>query len=62
MPLKTTDAQRRASLKWEQENNEKITIKLRKGSDLSKAAIQAAAQRDGQSVNAWIIDAIRDKI
>ena len=28
--LRTTEAQRRASLKWERENTDKITIKLRK--------------------------------
>ena len=54
--LKTTEAQRRASLKWERENVEKITIKLRKDQ------IRHAAERCGQSVNAWILDAIRDKI
>lgn len=60
--LKTTEAQRRASLKWEHENNEKITVKLRVGADPSKEQIKAAADRAGQSVNAWIIDAIRDKL
>ena len=60
--LKTTDAQRRASLKWEQENNEKITVKLRKGIDPSKEQIRAAAARAGMSVNAWIIEAITDKL
>lgn len=60
--LKTSEAQRRASLKWERENNEKITVKLRTGSDPSKDQIRAAADACGQSVNAWIIEAIRDKL
>lgn len=60
--LKTSEAQRRASLKWERENNEKITIKLRTGTDPSKDQIKAAAQAAGQSVNAWIIEAIRGKL
>lgn len=60
--LRTSEAQRRASLKWERENNEKITVKLRTGSDPSKAQIRAAAAATGQSVNAWIIEAIRDKL
>lgn len=60
--MSTTEARKRASLKWEQANNEKITIKLNKAKDPSKAEIQEAAARDGQSVNAWIIDAIRDKL
>ena len=58
--LKTSKAQRDASLKWERENNEKVTIKLRIGTDPSKAQIRAAAA--GQSTNAWIIEAIRDKL
>ena len=57
--LRTSDAQRKASLKWERENNEKVTVKLRIGTDPSKAQIRAAA---AQSVNAWIIEAIRDKL
>ena len=60
--LRTSDAQRKASLKWERENNEKITIKLRTGNDPSKAQIRAAAAAAGQSVNAWVIEAIRDKL
>ncbi len=60
--LRTSEAQRRASLKWERENNEKITVKLRTGSDPSKDQIRAAAAAAGQSVNAWIIEAIRDKL
>lgn len=60
--LRTSDAQRRASLKWERENNEKITVKFRRGADPSKEQIRAAAQAAGQSVNAWIIEAIRDKL
>ena len=62
--LKTTQAQRRASLKWEQANTDKITLKFRRdGSQgVTKDAIQAAAARSGQSVNAWILDAIRDAL
>ncbi|WP_312281469.1 hypothetical protein, partial [Oscillibacter sp.] len=60
--IKTSQAQRRAALKWERENNEKVTIKLRQGVDPSKAQISAAAKASGQSVNAWIIDAIKDNL
>ena len=60
--LKTTEAQRRATAKWQAENTEKITLKLYRSKDPSKAQIQAAAEAAGQSVNAWIIEAIRDKL
>ena len=57
--LKTTEAQRRATAKWQAENTEKITLKLYRSRDPSKAQIQAAAEAAGQSVNAWIVDAIK---
>lgn len=59
-----TEAQRRASEKWEAANCDRITIKLNKGSgkDPSKEQIRVAAARDGMSVNAWIIEAIKDKL
>ncbi len=60
--LKTTEAQRRASLKWEKANNQKITVKLRIGRDPSKEEITAAAKAAGMSVNAWILEAIIDKL
>lgn len=60
--LRTSDAKRKASLKWERENNEKITVKLRRGKDPGKDQIRAAAAANGQSVNEWIIEAIRDKL
>lgn len=62
--LRTTEAQRRASLKWEQANNEKITVKFRSdGRDgFTKDQLKAAATAAGQSMNAWILDAIREKL
>ena len=63
--LKTTEAQRRASLKWEQDNNEKITVKFRRdGRDgFTKDQLRRRAERDGfPSLNAWMLEAIRDKL
>lgn len=62
--MATTEAQKKAAAKWDAANCDKITIKLNRGSgkDPSKEAIKAAAARDGMSVNAWIIEAIRDKL
>lgn len=61
--LKTSEAQRKASAKWERDNADKITIKMRKdGHDgFTKEDIKSAAYREGMSVNAWILAAIRDK-
>lgn len=60
--MKTTEAQRRASAKWQAENTEKITLKLYRSRDPSKAQIQAAAEAAGQSVNAWIVDTIKQAL
>ena len=59
-----TEARLRANAKWDAANCDKITIKLNKGGgkDPSKDQIRAAAERDGLSVNAWIIEAIRAKL
>ena len=64
MELKTSEAQRRASLKWEQANNEKITIKLRQDgtTGVTKAQVKATAEAAGMSVNAWIIQTMRAAI
>ncbi len=50
--------------RYEAKAYQKITFRLRKdGTDgLTKEQIEAAAQASGQSVNAWIIDAIKDKL
>ena len=60
--LKTTEAQRRATAKWDRDNTEKITLKLYRSRDPSKAQIQDAAEAAGQSVNAWIVDAIKQAL
>ena len=60
--LKTTEALRRATAKWDRDNTEKITLKLYRSKDPSKAQIQAAAEAAGQSVNAWIVDAIKQAL
>ena len=45
-------------------NYDNITFRVKlDGSDgVSREAIKAAADAGGQSVNAWIIEAIRDKL
>lgn len=60
--MAVSDAQKKSAAKWQAANNEFISVKLRKGTDPSKDAIRAAAERDGMSVNAWIIDAIKARL
>ena len=44
---------------YTKDNYDRLSVTVPKG---GKATIQAAADRAGQSVNAWINDAINDKL
>jgi predicted HicB family RNase H-like nuclease len=59
----STDAKRRGNERY-LEKLERVVFRLHKdGSDgVTKQQIEARAAAAGQSVNAWIIDAIKDKI
>ena len=43
-------------------DNITFRVKLDGSDGVSREAIKAAADAEGQSVNAWIIDAIKDKL
>jgi predicted HicB family RNase H-like nuclease len=60
--MAASEARLRANAKWDSENTDKITIKLNKAKDPTKAQIKAAADMCGMSVNAWIIEAISEKL
>ena len=60
--MASSDAHKRAAMKWDKENTERISVKLTKGRDPSKEQIKAAADACGMSVNAWIVEAINDKL
>ena len=47
---------------WQKENQARIVVMTSKTEPPTKAQIRAAAAAAGQSVNAWIIEAIRDKL
>ena len=47
---------------WQKENQERIIVMTSRTESPTKAEIKAAAKMAGQSVNAWIIEAIRDKL
>lgn len=59
----STDAKRAGNARY-QEKLERVVFRLHKdGSDgFTKEKIETAAQAAGQSVNAWIIEAIRGKL
>lgn len=61
-----TKAHIRATTKFESKAYEKITVRIRKDkmdpSGLSRGIIQEAAEGSGNSVNGFILEAIKEKI
>ena len=57
--MTTTKAQQKASRKWNENNLERVYITVKKG---QKKIIENAAKQNKQSVNAFINEAISDKI
>ena len=47
---------------WQKENQERIVVMTSKTESPTKAQIRAAAAAAGQSVNAWIVDAIKQSL
>lgn len=62
MPRKYTEARKQANKRWDEANKDKYARLALVVPAEMKAPIQQAAQAAGQSVNQWIIEAIRDKL
>ena len=54
-----SDAQKRATAKWQQEKMEDIKFRVPKG---KKAIIKAHADKCGESVNAFLLRAVEETI
>ena len=62
MSKQYTEAKKAANRRWDEANKDRYArISLVLPAEM-KPPIQQAAERDGMSVNAWIIEAIRDKL
>lgn len=60
-----TEAQKKANIKYESKAYDKILVRIRKEDDpsgLSRESIQQAADKDGKSLNGYILQAIREKM
>ena len=57
--MTTTKAQQKANRKWNENNLERIYLTVKKG---QKSIIENAAKQNNQSVNAFINQAITEKI
>lgn len=59
--MSVTKAQQAATKKFEDKNYDKVLLRLRKDT-LSKETVQAAAQNAGESLNAYITGAIKNRM
>lgn len=58
-----SEKKKASNAKWDKENRRTQTVFFYPGkNDPTKEQIAAAAKRDGMSVNAWIVEAIKDKL
>ena len=57
-----TKAQRRATDKFEKNNYDKVLLRIRKDSKTNREAITASAQAVGESLNGYIMKAVKDRM
>ena len=56
--MTTTKAQQKANRKWNENNLERIYVTVKKG---NKEIIQNLAKEHGESTNAYIINAVKER-
>lgn len=59
---KYSPSQNRATQKYVKNNYDSVTFRLRKDGELSKEALQQAAELAGESVNEYIVRAVSARI
>lgn len=57
-----SEAHNRATAKWAKQHVENLTVKLLPSAGITKEDVKRAAEREGLSVNAFIIECIKDKL
>ena len=62
MPRDITPAQRKAVTKYEANNYDRVLLRIRKDSTPSRDDIRAAADSAGETVNTYILRAVRDRM
>lgn len=55
-------AQIKSTTKYERNNYDKVTLRLRRDADLTRDKLQEAADAAGESLNAYIMEAVRRRI
>ena len=59
---KYSEAQNKATQKYIHNSYDQISIRVRKDGDITRDTMQAAADQEGLSLNAYILEAIKEKI
>jgi predicted HicB family RNase H-like nuclease len=54
-----SEAQKRATMKWDKENYDRVYLTVPKG---MKQQIEAVAQEQGMSIRSYILEAINEKM
>ena len=52
----------RATIKYETKSYDKLCIRIRKDADITREDIQEAADLEGESVNAYVMEAVRRRM
>lgn len=55
-------AQTKSTTKYEHNNYDKVTLRLRRDADLTRDKLQEAADAAGESVNAYVMEAVRRRM
>lgn len=59
---KYSQAQNKATQKYIHNSYDQISIRLRKDGEITRETIQAAADQAGQSLNSYIVEAVKEKM
>ena len=57
-----SEAQKKANLKWEAKAYDKVLLRIRKDTEPTRETITAAADAVGLSLNAYIMEAVKEKM
>lgn len=57
-----SEAKKRADSKWESKAYDKVLLRIRKDTEPTRETITAAADAVGLSLNAYIMEAVKEKL
>ena len=60
--MSASKAHIRATIKYEMKSYDKLCIRIRKDADITREDIQAAADLEGESVNTYVMEAVRRRM